>query len=172
MIPLANQQSLFKEAPRAGAIRFFVPGVPQPRGSKTPIPLYRNGELQFDADGKPVIRVVDSCKLSGPWMESIRLAARQAVGPAHVLWTGPVSVEAEFRFKRPRSHYGANWLLKPGAPKKWHDQAPDEDKLQRGAADAMTGVVYVDDRQISLWVNPRKIWTGTAGGAWITVERL
>jgi Holliday junction resolvase RusA-like endonuclease len=170
MTPLKNQRSLFEEAPEAGAIRFFVPGVPQPRGSKTAMPLYRNGKLQFDDQGKPIIRIVDSCKLSGAWMQSIRLAASQAVGPTHVLWGGPVSVEAEFRFKRPRSHYTGGWDLRRDAPVR-HDQTPDVDKLVRSVLDSLSKIVYLDDSQVWILVNPRKVWTGTQAGALVVVQR-
>lgn len=170
MVPLANQRSLFAETTASEAIRFFAAGTPQPRGSKTPMPLYRGGVLQFDEQGKPIIRVVDSCRLSGKWMNQIRDAAKKAVGPNHILWDGPVSVEAEFRFKRPRAHYTGNWELRRDAPLR-HEQVPDCDKLQRALGDALTHTIIVDDRQIWLWVNPRKVWTGTQAGVEVTVRR-
>jgi Holliday junction resolvase RusA-like endonuclease len=70
-------------------------------------------------------------------------------------WTKPphggvVALELTFRFVRPRSHYTAKGLLRAGVP--LAPPRPDLDKLVRGACDAMTGVVYVDDSLVGcIW---------------------
>lgn len=69
------------------------------------------------------------------------------------LMLGPLTVHATFTFPRPKAHYrtGKNAsLLRDDAPE-YHTSAPDLDKLQRALGDAMTGVVYRDDKQIAQW---------------------
>ena len=48
---------------------------------------------------------------------------------------------------RPKSHYGKRGLL-PSSPD-YPAGMPDIDKLARAALDAMTGVVWSDDAQVS-----------------------
>ena len=66
-------------------------------------------------------------------------------------WTGPVNLEAEFRFIRPKHHYtGGNrerGILKHDAPA-YPIGKPDRGKLLRCVEDALAGIVYVDDAQI------------------------
>src|SRR5437899_1559863 len=86
-------------------IRFHVFGIPQTRGSKTPwLPRHKDGSLVMK-NGRPVIATMDANKKSKSWMAEMRQAAAEAAGEGFTLLVGPVQVEAEFRFPRPKSHY-------------------------------------------------------------------
>ncbi len=121
-------------------IEFTVPGIPQPRGSKRAMPNR--------AGGRPLM--VDTNAKSKPWMATVAAAASEAM-KGRPLLGGPMQLQVSFCFPRPKSHFrtgkNAN-LLKATAPNE-HDKKPDCDKLLRAIGDAMTGVVYFDDAQIS-----------------------
>jgi Holliday junction resolvase RusA-like endonuclease len=64
--------------------------------------------------------------------------------------TGPLMLEAEFRFPRPMSHWRSGSFagdLKRSAPT-YCKTRPDLDKLLRAVGDAITGIVCVDDAQL------------------------
>ena len=61
--------------------------------------------------------------------------------------TGPLCVNIEFCFGRPKSHYGTGknaGKLKWNAPY-WHTKKPDRDNLDKLVLDALTGVFWKDD---------------------------
>jgi crossover junction endodeoxyribonuclease RusA len=71
-------------------------------------------------------------------------------------WAGPIHIDIEFMFMRPKSHYNKSGL-KPSAPKR-HTQSPDIDKLARSVLDALTGYAYVDDKQVVLLHATKQWW--------------
>lgn len=106
-------------------LRFFVPGVPAPQGSKRHV-------------GRGVL--VESSKALRPWRDSVAWAALDAATDQG--WTGndlPVAVVATFYLPRPKS-----------APKSRVVPAvrPDLDKLARALLDALTTTVLHDDGQV------------------------
>ena len=73
----------------------------------------------------------------------------------------PVSLRLVFEMQRPKYHFRANGELKPSAPL-MHMKQPDLSKLVRCVEDALTGIVYVDDRQV--WNEPaEKIYSDRPG---------
>jgi Holliday junction resolvase RusA-like endonuclease len=60
-------------------------------------------------------------------------------------WEGPIGIRISFGIKAPLN-------TKHGYPK-----SPDLDKLIRGVLDALTGVCYVDDSQVT-FIEAQKIW--------------
>lgn len=136
-------------------IQFTIPGQPAPQGSKI---RNRYGGVREANPG------------TAPWRADVKLRAEQAMRGLPPL-TGPVEILADFALKRPKHHYGTGRnasTLKPSAPF-WCETAPDADKLARAIGDALTGVVFRDDAQVSRWT----IWKryGTPG-ADITVRQL
>lgn len=124
----------------ADAVTFFVPGVPQPGGSK-------KGFAVTTKTGKTRIAVVEDAKHNAPWRAKVALAASQRV-PAPL--TGPLEVEFHFIMPRPRSHYGTGRraeILKPSAPT-GHTSKPDTTKLIRSTEDALKGIAWLDDAQV------------------------
>lgn len=108
------------------AIEFFVPGIPQPQGSKK----------AFVVAGKRSACVVDdNHETLRDWRARVAFFASNA-------WTGPplrgaVRVDRQFRFKRPPS---VSAKRRPYPCVK-----PDADKLSRALMDALTGICFADD---------------------------
>ena len=126
----------------AAAFEFTVYGRPQQRGSKRPV------RLGGKADGRIIL--VDSNKKSKDWMTSVAQVAGEYWKHETELITDPVVLKAAFFFARPKSHYGTGRnadRLKDLAPTV-HAQSPDLAKLLRALEDALTGVVWKDDKQV------------------------
>ena len=148
----------------AQTITFQVYGTPRPGGSKN---AFYNKKLQR-------AMVVDASGQKGKdWRTYVQAAAMEAYrGP---LLQGAVVLEVEFRFQRPKSHYGTGRnsdILKPSAPK-YHTQKPDRTKVLRSLEDALTGVLWKDDSQVVSGL-PSKSWVHKweRPGAVVTVETL
>lgn len=155
-------------------ITFVVIGCPQQVGSKTAMALRgRGGALITRPNGSPVIAMTDSNKKSKGWMQATREAAAAACPEGFELLRGPIRVEVEFRFARPKSHFRTGKRageLKDNAPY-WHTGTPDEDKLCRALGDSLTGVVIADDKQICVW-DASKIYTTGHEGMTVAVSEL
>jgi crossover junction endodeoxyribonuclease RusA len=133
-------------------ISFFVPGIPATQGSKN----------QFG---------VESCKRLPEWRSLVSLMAKQQMD-GKTPFDGPVKVLYSFWFPRAKNHFGTG-----KKSNSMRDDAPlyatakgDIDKLQRAVNDAMTGIVYHDDKQISQ-VAAVKMYRETPGVG-ISVEKL
>lgn len=126
-----------RKAQGDAVIKVFVPGIPQPQGSK----VSRQGpHQQF-----PVVLE------SNPKVEPWRQAIAKALGE-HTLWFGEIVVELVFKFPRPLSHYGTGrnaGKLKDGKQYASMITKPDLDKLIRAVDDACTHVLWHDDSQIT-----------------------
>lgn len=120
-------------------VSFFVPGMAVPQGSKRAM-VHRNS-------GK-VVMFDTSDKRMKQWRSDIKTMAVTAMSKN--LWTGPVAVCLCFVFPRPNGHFGTGrraGVLKPSAPA-WKTTTPDVDKLSRAVLDALTGSVFLDDKQV------------------------
>ena len=143
-------------------IEFTVIGRPQQRGSKRAIL----------PKGARYPRIIDDNKRSGPWMAQVRDSAHNAYRGELLL--GAIRLDAIFRLKRPQTHYGTGrnaGKLKASAPV-IHTQSPDLAKLIRCLEDALTGVIYRDDRQIFEYGTLRREWTTSAEGVSVAVEEV
>lgn len=124
------------------AITFFVPGKPQPAGSKRAFAFKRK-------NGKLGVSVNDMNPKAYDWKAVLAHEAGHARGVS-ALMEGPVEIEVWFHMERPKSHFGSGGNaknLKPNAPSR-PTSAPDTTKLVRCLEDALTGVVWKDDAQI------------------------
>lgn len=104
----------------------FVPGRPAAQGSKRAL-----------GPG----RMVESSKYVGPWRERVTYTAMQARTGAVIDRLTPVRLVLLFVTPRPTS-----------APKRSTPPAirqPDLDKCVRAVGDALTGVIYADDAQVT-----------------------
>lgn len=140
-------------------IKFTVHGVAQPMGSKT---AFVRGKRAIITDANP--------KARQHWANAVTAAAADAMqGRSPII--GPVSADVTFRFCRPKSHYGTGrnaGQIKVSAPRR-HSQSPDIDKLLRALFDALTGVVYLDDRLI--WrVSSAREWTAGAAQTEVAIK--
>jgi Holliday junction resolvase RusA-like endonuclease len=106
-------------------IKFIVEGQPVPKGSTHAIVI--KGRAITLQNGLERLR---------PWTEVVKWKAREA-GVA--LSQGAVGLKLTFYMKPPKS-------LKPGRAM---ISRPDVDKLTRATLDALTGIAYVDDSQVT-----------------------
>lgn len=140
---------------------FTVLGRAQQRGSKVASLIPKRGGGFITHNGRPVVAARDSNKKSKDWMQEVKSAAISQLGEIKLL-TGPIELTAEFYFARPSSHYGSGKnanVLKPSAPIV-HAQSPDLAKLLRSLEDALTKVVWLDDKQVFRYGNgTQRLWT-------------
>jgi len=106
-------------------IRFFVPGVPRPQGSKRAITV----------KGKAYSVLIEQVKGVEKWRRVVGQVAGNLWKPRYPV-KGKVYVALEFIMpyrKKPDKVYPPE----------------DLDKLCRAILDALTGIVYVDDSQVT-----------------------
>jgi Holliday junction resolvase RusA-like endonuclease len=119
-------------------IDIWVPGVPQPGGSKRG---FYNPKL-----GRAQVVDANDAKVK-PWRACVSQAAADAVS---AVLEGPLRVRFDFVYTRPKGHYGSGknaGILKRNAPP-FPAVKPDTTKLVRPAEDALKGILWKDDSQI------------------------
>jgi len=119
-------------------IEFFVPGIPQPQGSKRGF-VSPNGKVSM----------VESAAGVKPWRSDVKVFAAQEM-QSKELYTGPVQMRCDFVLKRPLST--PKTRPTPPATKK-----PDLDKLLRAIGDALKGTVYAEDSLIVELIGTKRI---------------
>jgi crossover junction endodeoxyribonuclease RusA len=83
---------------------------------------------------------------------------------------GPLRVDIEFLFPRPKSHFTSKGQLKPNAPF-WHTTKPDRDNLDKCVLDALTTVgAWHDDCQVCCGTIYKSYTTQSLTGANITIS--
>lgn len=127
-------------------IRIVIVGLPQPKGSAKIVPLRR--QFPFTVTSfRDLLRSVaitsDNANVKA-WQKAIAKGAQLALGGVELEVTGAVEVEAVFYFLRPKAHKKTD--TRP------HVVRPDCDKLARSVADALTGILYHDDSQITDYI--------------------
>jgi len=108
------------------------------------------------------------------WKSLVAMAAKEVI-PATPL-TGPLQVDIEFYFKRPKSHFGSKKgvpYLKDFAPY-WYTRKPDRDNLDKAVLDALTQLgVWEDDQQVVAGTIVKRYILGPEKpGATITIKTL
>ena len=121
-----------------GAIRVWVPGIPQPGGSKKGFAI-----PDKDRPGKYRAILTEDNRKSKPWRQSVEWAAKEAFD---MPLDGPISIEFRFFMPRPKCHFGKRGL-RPSAPAR-PTVKPDVTKLIRSTEDAMKGIAWIDDSQV------------------------
>jgi len=114
------------------SITFSVHGTPAPQGSKRHL---GNGVM------------IESSKKVKPWRQDVKF---QAIDKKPADWdtTAPMILSVIFRFPRPKSHFNKRGLS-PSAPQHCTSaRNGDLDKLLRSTNDALTGILFDDDRQV------------------------
>ena len=129
--------------PIISGILFFVSGIPTPKGSLSGFPFQRK-------DGGVGVRMIDKTKGIKAWTEAVAQAAREEMWrsgrkmfPADV----PVTLSTQFYVERPQS---------VAKDRVFPTVKPDLGKLERAIEDALTGIVYEDDKQIVTRPNSQK----------------
>ena len=139
------------ERPLEAVLRFDVPGVPKPQGSKRHV---GNGVM------------VESCKELKGWRQAV---TEIAIAAGASRWEGPVMVMLEFRFDRPKGHWGKRGLV-PSAPAE-KTTKPDVDKLSRALLDALWPCWGDDAQVVELHARKRFCHQGELPGALVLVQR-
>ncbi len=139
-------------------VSFFVPGIPQQKGSTKSFLNPKTRRIVTKSDNKNL----------KAWEAVVRLKAAEAWrgGPS----AGPITVRASFYFPRPKSHLKPSGGLTKSAPRE-HIRQPDIDKLGRGLLDAFTGVVCKDDSYV-VRLYLRKHYSDSRVGASIHIEEV
>lgn len=150
-----SQQDLEREL---GAMEFAVHGLPQTQGS-----------MKGLVRGKRAILVHDKPGLV-PWRKSIAAVARAKGWGRGALLDGAIELEQVFVLARPASHFRSDGSLRPDAPPYPHKAPADLDKLERAVGDALTKVVWFDDRRI-VSAPHRKVY-GDRPGVALRIRRL
>jgi crossover junction endodeoxyribonuclease RusA len=136
-------------------LKFWVPGVPQPQGSKRAFRNPHSGN----------INVVENSKKVAPWRTDVKEFARKAMAD-RPLYTGAIQILISFVMYRPTS-------LPKTKPTPQAVKKPDLDKLIRAVLDALKGTVYGDDSQVVNIVASKCIAElGEATGAEISVWKV
>lgn len=131
-------------------LSFFVTGNPKPQ------PRARHGKHTYNPGS------------ADQWKRNVKAAAQVAWDGMPFI--GPVRVSLVFHFARPASHYNKAGL-KPTAPKRWHDQKPDRDNLDKAVLDALTDLgVWRDDAAVCDGTI-LKVWSSSPG-CHVTIELL
>ena len=137
------------------SITFFVPGLPQPGGSKRAFYIKKLGRAVItDANAK-----------AKPWKATVAAYAREQYAGQPL--DGPLKVTMIFTMPRPKYHFGKHGR-KANAPI-YHTVKPDSTKLLRSTEDALTGILWRDDSQVMPAVT--KVY-GDLPGVQISVEPL
>jgi len=139
------------------SLSFFVPGIPVPQGSKRAFVIR-------DKSGRHRPVLTESAKGLPQWRATIALAGRQALLKGEEgNWFSKNALLVRLAFYLPRP---ASLPKKVQHPVK----RPDLDKLTRAVLDALTGIVWIDDSQITrLEVEKAYAHDGQAGVA-VVVE--
>jgi Holliday junction resolvase RusA-like endonuclease len=129
-------------------VSFTVYGVARPKGSTR---AFMRPGMKF-----PIV-TSDNKSVKG-WEESVRAALQQHA--AGVFFQGPLVVRIAFNLPKPKS------MAKRIAA---HIKKPDIDKLARGSLDAMKGVLWNDDAQVTE-LHVKKSYALDQPSAYIEVE--
>ncbi len=138
------------------SITFFVEGIPRPGGSKRAIYNPKQGRSFIVPDNKN----------TKPWMETVKWQAIEKREDDATPLQGPLRVVLNFVMPRPKNHFRTGkfcGLLKDTSPGRYHHKTPDLDKLCRSTLDALKGVLWQDDCQVSLLMSV-KVWTNSGPG--------
>lgn len=131
---MAKIEKIYNNLKIIKTFKMFVPGIARTAGSHV-------------AFGN---RITHAGKFTKQWMDKISWFALKEYGQRQILHEGPVEIEIQFYLQRPERHYGTGRnrkKLKPSSPI-CHISEPDGDKLRRAVQDALTGIIYKDDKQI------------------------
>ena len=131
-----------------------VVGKPRPQGSMRALPLKGGGAVAV-ANSPGIYQ----------YRGDIQSAFYRKYGESIAPLEGPITLHAVFIYRRPNNHFRpaskqknrkARTELMPNAPGDHFLSTPDVDKLLRAVSDSLTGVAYVDDKQVSdIWGSKR-----------------
>jgi Holliday junction resolvase RusA-like endonuclease len=144
-------------------IIFFAPCIPK-------------GQPRVKACRRGAFTRVYTPDTADDFKEAVQAAAKHAMWnhSLHPLFgNGPVRVDWECVFPRPKAHFTSKGQIKSTAPK-WHTQTPDRDNLDKAILDALTSIeMWHDDRQAcSGMLIKRWAALGEPSGVQITITAI
>ena len=129
------------------------------------------------AQGRPRLTTIGGMarafdpKKSRDWKAYVAHLATDAMEDAGLStpMDGPLSVRIRFGFSLPKSQ----WRKRTPRPRQWHAKRPDIDNLYKGVIDAMEGIVFHRDSEISQ-VMAQKVIVAQGDGPFVSilVEKL
>jgi len=132
-------------------ISFTVYGKALPAGSKQSFPvLNKEAEVVRTKTGRILTRVKHDNPKTVYWMSHVANAAGEVMNGRPLL-EGALRLTLTFYRLRAKSHFGTGRnaaVLKKSAPRSPITR-PDTVKLTRAVEDALTGVVWLDDSQVT-----------------------
>ena len=166
-------------------IRFFVPGIPVPKGSHEAF-VRAVGKCKKCKPGKPcmagncvngvIVRAIVADEQGAElkaWQQMTHykaISARNSAGHRLVKAPGSVDVSMVFVIPRPKGHWTASGLLtKEGRDRPNPSVKPDNDKLQRAISDGLTGALVEDDAQLVIG-RAAKIYASWKGDVGVVVR--
>lgn len=133
------------------------------RGFNTP-PRRDSKDLWDRLCGVPVITVSDAGVGNANWKKKVAQYAKQQYKGAPL--DEPINVEFRFAIERPAFHFGKRGLL-ASAPVDV-DVTPDVTKLVRSTEDALSGILWANDKFIIRQVS-EKVYVNDVRNAMVTV---
>ncbi len=154
-----------------GSIEFTIYGDALPAGSKQSFPVIgRDGNPVRAKTGRIITRVKHANPKTVDWMSHVSNTAGEVMGERPLL-DGELQLTLTFYRPRPKGHYGTGrnaGKLKDSAPA-MPTTRPDTVKLTRAVEDALTGVVWGDDSQVTTHVLRKRY--GARHELRVTIER-
>lgn len=139
------------------SVTFLVYGIPAPQGSKRHV-------------GRGIM--IEASKKVKPWRQDVKYSAIESK-PADWDTAAPMSLSVVFIFQRPKSHFNKSGLRASSPSHCMSASAGDLDKLLRSTNDALTGILFDDDRQVvSINATKRYCRDNETHGAIITLTAL
>lgn len=140
-------------------VEVWVPGIPVPQGSMSVF----GGRIVQGGDAARRHRLaVYRADIQQAWSSSVDEGWDRS---------GPKSLRVAFRFERPAYHLNSKGGVKPIHAYRPKITSPDLDKLGRAVMDALSGLAYTDDSQVtSLWIWKRFAEPGEQPGSLLVVE--
>lgn len=116
--------------------------------------------------------MVESSKNVKPWRQDVKFTAL-SVKSTDWDTTPAMALSVVFKFQRPASHLGKNGLRSSAPQHCTSARNGDIEKLVRSTHDALTGILFDDDRQVvTLNATKRYCTEGEQPGAIITLTAL
>jgi Holliday junction resolvase RusA-like endonuclease len=136
-------------------VKFEVPGLPVPQGSKKPVTI----------KGRTIL--IDDNKALPKWRADVARIVAHGLPAGWRPLDGPVEVELLFRLPRPAPGQRGS-VIAAGMP--IHQTSGDTDKLERAILDALkTAHVYTDDSRVTDLIG-RKRYPGPGERPGVTIE--
>jgi Holliday junction resolvase RusA-like endonuclease len=135
-------------------LEITVFGHAEPAGSKTSYVLKRkDGSHVTRPDGSIIVNTADANKKSKGWKQNVaQVVGAQWLAAGNQPLDGALALSITVFRPRPKGHFGSGkneGKLKDWAVDEFPTTKPDVLKLSRGIEDALTGIVWRDDSQIT-----------------------